>query len=347
VIACRIRDELAVPFQVGDQHFKLTASIGVSVYPDDGADYELLLKDADIALYESKEGGRNAYTVFTSEMTRRVSERLALEIELREAIQARQLYVDYQPLVNSETQRVASLEALVRWHHPVRGRVPPLQFIGVAERTGLICDVGSFVIREVCRQIGEWQREGACPVPVAVNVSTKQLEQHEFLDVLRDALRCSQISPSLLRIEITESVFMDGSDLRVQHLNELRQLGVQVSVDDFGTGYSNLAYLKNLPVDCLKIDRAFVRDIDSGGADEAIVKAIIRMARSLGLSTVAEGVETQGQARRMSELGATYIQGFYFSPPLAAADCGSLLFQAVASNEARHLGESRDAASGR
>ncbi len=324
-IAGRLREALAVPFEVDDQHFKLTASIGVSVFPDDGGDYEILLKNADIALYESKEAGRDTFAVFNSEMTSRVSERLTMEFELRQAIQRGEFYLDYQPLVDPKTQRVASIEALIRWRHPVRGRVPPLQFISVAERTGLICEIGAFVIREVCKQIGEWQRGGAVPVPVAVNVSSKQLEQRDVVDLFENALASSKISPSLLRIEITESVFMDASDIRVQHLNELRRLGVQVSVDDFGTGYSSLAYLKHLPVDCLKIDRAFVRDIESGSADEVIVKAIIRMAQSLGLSTVAEGVETPEQARRLRDLGATYIQGFYFSPPLAADACRRLL----------------------
>jgi len=325
IIAARLREELAVPFDIDGQHFKVTASIGVSVYPDNGADYELLLKNADIALYESKEAGRDTFTQFTNEMTARVTERLALEVELRDAIQNGQFYLEFQPLVDPKTRRTASLEALIRWHHPLRGRVSPLQFIGAAERTGQIWEIGYFVIRETCRQIGEWRAAGLLPVPVAVNVSSKQLEQRTFVEVVKDALTSSQVSPSLLRIEITESVFMDGSDRRVQNLTELREMGVQVSIDDFGTGYSSLSYLKNLPVDCLKIDKAFVRDIDSSAADEAIVKAIIRMAQSLGLSTVAEGVETQQQVKRLMELGATYVQGFFYSPPLAADSCVHVL----------------------
>jgi diguanylate cyclase (GGDEF)-like protein/PAS domain S-box-containing protein len=324
-IATRICTELAVPFEVDAQYFKVTASLGVSIYPQDGADYDVLLKNADIALYESKEAGRATYTLFTSEMTQRVTERLAFEVELRDAIELGQLYVDYQPLVDPRTQQVASLEALVRWHHPIRGRVSPAQFIPIAERTGQICEIGDFVIREVCRQISEWQRAGARLVPVAVNVSSKQLEQRDIVDVVKDALSTTQVSPAQLRIEITESVFMDSSGVRVQHLNEIRELGIQVSMDDFGTGFSNLAYLKHLPVDCLKIDRAFVKDIHAAGADEAIVKAIIGMAHSLGMSTVAEGVETQEQARRLCDLGATYIQGFYYSPPVAADICGRML----------------------
>lgn len=336
-IAARINTELAVPFEVDAQHFKVTSSIGVSVYPKDGADYDVLLKNADIALYESKEAGRDTYTLFTQEMTNRVTERLAFEVELREAILLGQLYIDYQPLIDPKTQQVASLEALIRWNHPVRGRVSPAQFIPIAERTGQICEIGDFVIREVCRQIGEWERAGARPVPVAINVSTKQLEQRAIVEVVKSAVRVAQISPALLRVEITESVFMDSSDLRIQHLNELRELGIQVSVDDFGTGFSNLAYLKHLPVDCLKIDRAFVRDIHAGSADEAIVKAIIGMARSLGMSTVAEGVETQEQARRLCDLGATYMQGFYYSPPVAADICGRMLGGSELSSHTRMI----------
>lgn len=324
-IAARLREELAVPFEIEGLHLKVTASLGVSVYPDHGSEYELLLKNADIALYESKESGRDTFCVFTNEMTARITERLALEVELRDAIQNGQFYLEFQPLVDPKTQKTASLEALIRWHHPIRGRVAPLQFIGAAERTGQIWEVGHFVIRETCRQIGEWRAAGLQPIPVAVNVSSKQLEQKTFVDVVKEALTTSQVSPSLLRIEITESVFMDASDRRMENLNELRRMGVKVSIDDFGTGYSSLAYLKNLPVDCLKIDKAFVRDIDSSSADEAIVKAIIKMAQSLGLSTVAEGVETQQQVKRLTELGATYIQGFFYSPPLAADRCSHVL----------------------
>ena len=328
LIATRIRENMALPFEVEGSPQQVTASIGVSVFPKDGADYDELLKNADIALYESKEAGRDTFTLFTGEMTRRVTERLALEVELREAIKAGHLYLDYQPLIDMKTQQVASFEALVRWHHPLRGRIPPVEFIGIAERTGLICEIGDFVITQTCRQIAAWKRCGAAAVPVAVNVSSKQLEQRDFVDHVASSLQREGITASLLRVEITESVLMDEHDARIQRLEELRKLGVEVSIDDFGTGYSSLAYLKNLPVNCLKIDRAFVKDLDSGASDDAIVKAIMRMAHSLGLKTVAEGVETQAQARRLSELGATYAQGFYFSPPVAADLCGRMLHPA-------------------
>jgi diguanylate cyclase (GGDEF)-like protein/PAS domain S-box-containing protein len=328
-IATRIRQKIAEPFEVDGQQFQVTSSVGVSVYPDDGADYEVLLKNADIALYEAKDAGRDTYTLFSGNLTSRVSERLAIEHELRDAIRDGQFYLEYQPLVDFKTNRVASLEALVRWRHPRRGLVPPMEFIDIAEKAGLISDIGEFVMREACRQIGQWQQAGAAVVPVAVNVSSRQFERQSILSLVTSATEAAGISPRLLHVELTESAFMDGHERHVQLLTDLRALGVEVSVDDFGTGYSSLAYLKHLPIDCLKIDRAFVRDMNTDENGDAIVTAIIHMAASLNLSTVAEGVETIEQVRRLRELGATYAQGFFFSPPLAADVCGRLLTEAA------------------
>ncbi|MEP7244848.1 MAG: EAL domain-containing protein [Gammaproteobacteria bacterium] len=349
-IAVRIRQKLAEPFDVDGQQFQVTSSVGVSVYPDDGADYELLLKNADIALYEAKDAGRDKYTLFAGSMNARVSERLAIEHELRDAIRGRQFFVEYQPLIDLRTNRIASLEALVRWRHPKRGLVPPNSFIEIAEKAGLIDDIGEFVMREACRQIGEWRNEGRAVVPVAVNVSSLQFERQGILGLVSSATEAAGIEPKLLHVELTESAFMDGHERHVSLLRELRDLGIEVSVDDFGTGYSSLAYLKHLPIDCLKIDRAFVRDMHTGDNGDAIVTAIIRMAASLGLSTVAEGVETLEQVRRLRELGATYAQGFYFSPPLAADVCGRLLVEATGINDTqqvRYIRPTAAAAAGR
>jgi predicted signal transduction protein with EAL and GGDEF domain len=324
VIAARVREKLAEPFDIEGEILNVTSSVGVSVYPEDGAEYEVLLKNADIALYESKDAGRDGFTVFTSGMVQRVSERLALEHELKGAIRDGQFYLEYQPLMDLATNRISSLEALVRWYHPIRGRVPPMEFIDIAEKAGLIGEIGDFVMRQACQQIRDWELGGAVVVPVAVNVSTRQFEQQSILALVRSATESAGIEPRLLHVELTESAFMDGHERHVQLLRELRAMGIEVSVDDFGTGYSSLAYLQHLPIDCLKIDRAFVRDMCVGEGD-AIVEAIIRMATSLGLSTVAEGVETPVQARRLKELGATYGQGFYFSRPVAADVCGRLL----------------------
>jgi diguanylate cyclase (GGDEF)-like protein len=326
-IAARIRKVLAEPFEVEGVPLQVTSSVGVSIFPSDGEDYEVLLKNADIALYEAKDSGRDAYRLFANGMTRRVSERLATEHDLREGIRSGQFYLDFQPLIDLKTHRIASLEALVRWRHPIRGRVPPNEFIEIAEKAGLILDIGEFVLREACRQISEWSEAGVTVVPVAVNVSSHQLERQSILPLVESATQTARIDPKLLHIELTESAFMGGAQSHAQLLTDLRAMGVEISVDDFGTGYSSLAYLKYLPVDCLKIDRAFIRDMHTSENDEAIVKAIVEMASSLGLATVAEGVETLDQVRRLRELGATYAQGFYFSPPLAADECGRLLQQ--------------------
>jgi diguanylate cyclase (GGDEF)-like protein/PAS domain S-box-containing protein len=326
-IATRIRKVIAEPIEVEGVPLQVTASIGVSIFPSDGADYEVLLKNADIALYEAKDAGRDTYKLFAGGMTRRVSERLATEHDLREGIRGGQFYLDYQPLIDLKTRRIASLEALVRWRHPIRGRVPPNEFIEIAEKAGLIVDIGEFVMREACRQISEWSAAGATVVPIAVNVSSRQLERQNIPELVESATQAARIEPKWLHIELTESAFMEGGQAHVQMLKDLRAVGVEVSIDDFGTGYSSLAYLKFLPVDCLKIDRAFIRDMHATESDDAIVKAIINMASSLGLTTVAEGVETLDQVRRLRELGATYAQGFYFNPPLAADECGRLLQQ--------------------
>jgi diguanylate cyclase (GGDEF)-like protein/PAS domain S-box-containing protein len=325
VIATRIREIISQPFEVEGVRLQIASSVGASVFPEDGADYEVLLKNADIALYEAKDAGRDTFKLFVSSMTQRVSERLALEHELREAIRRGQFYLEYQPLVDLKTHRIASLEALVRWRHPIRGRVPPNEFIEIAEKAGLITDIGEFVMREACRQVGEWMRGGISVVPVAVNVSSRQLERQDILSLVESATKTARIDPGLLHVELTESAFMDGLERYVPMLTALRALGVEVSVDDFGTGYSSLSYLQHLPIDCLKIDRAFIRDMHANENDDAIVKAIIHMATSLGLSTVAEGVETLDQVHWLRQLGATYAQGFHFSPPLAADECGRLL----------------------
>jgi predicted signal transduction protein with EAL and GGDEF domain len=286
-IAARIRERLAEPFSIDGEMLQVTSSVGASIYPDDGADYEVLMKNADIALYESKDNGRDRYTLFDASMIERVSNRLALERDLRDAIRDGQFFVEYQPLLDLRTRQVASLEALMRWNHPERGRIPPLEFIDIAEKAGLIADIGAFVVAKFCRQIGAWQRAGVAPVPVAVNVSTRQFERHSIVDLIHEATQASGIDPSLLHVELTESAFMEERERNVGVLEELRVLGIEVSVDDFGTGYSSLAYLRDLPIDCLKIDHSFVAGLGTDEGD-AIVEAIVRMAQSPGVSTVAD-----------------------------------------------------------
>ena len=328
-IAIRIREKLAAPFEVDGQEISVTGSVGVSVFPEHGADYDVLLKNADIALYEAKDGGRDAHRVFVRSMNTRVNERLTIEHSMRAAIRDNQFYVDYQPIVDLRTNKLEGLEALLRWRHPVRGLVPPAVFIDVAEKSGLIAELGEFVLNQVCRQIRKWQDKGAEPVPVAVNVSARQFERQDIANLIAHAAAGAGIDVRMIHVELTESAIVEGNERHLGVLRGLRALGVPVSIDDFGTGYSSLSYLKNLPIDCLKIDRSFVRDMITSVNGDAIVTAIIRMASSLGLRTIAEGVETLEQLKRLRELGATMGQGFYFSPPLSTEAAERLLTEAA------------------
>jgi diguanylate cyclase (GGDEF)-like protein/PAS domain S-box-containing protein len=327
VIVQRVREKLALPFHLEGREVNVTSTVGVSVFPDDGADYLVLLRNADMALYEAKEAGRDTFRRFARSMNTRVSERITTEQEMRIALRDGQFYVEYQPVIDLQTSKVSSLEALVRWRHPTKGVIPPGKFIEVAEKAGMICELGELVMRRTCEQIGQWQAAGVPIVPVAVNVSSHQFERENIKDLVLRATTDAQIHPSLLHIEITESAIMHGHERQAAALLELRSIGVEVSVDDFGTGYSSLSYLKNLPIDCLKIDRAFVRDMVTSPNGEAIVTTVIQLATSLGLHTIAEGVETLPQVRRLRALGATMGQGFYFSPPLPAATCLRVLVE--------------------
>jgi len=327
IIAARVREKLAAPFELDGQEIMLTCSVGVSVFPQDGAEYEVLLKNADIALHEAKESGRDTCKMFARSMTTRVNERLTIEHSLRAAIRAEQFYVDYQPIIDLRTNKVESLEALLRWAHPTRGLIPPAVFIDVAEKAGLIAELGEFVLHRVCAQIREWQDADASPVPVAINVSSRQFERNDMASLIAHAAAQAGIDVRMLHVELTESAIMEGNERHLEVLRGLRKLGVPVSIDDFGTGYSSLSYLKNLPIDCLKVDRSFVRDMITSANGEALVTAIIRMAGSLGLRTIAEGVETLDQLKRLREIGATMAQGFYFSPPLSTEACMRLLME--------------------
>ena len=327
-IASRIREKLGAQFEVDGQELTVSSSVGVSVFPDHGADYEVLLKNADIALYESKDGGRDTHRVFARSMNTRVNERLTIEHSMRAALRENQFYVDYQPIIDLRTNKLEGLEALMRWRHPTRGLVPPAVFIDVAEKSGLIAELGEFVLNHVCRQIRKWHDRGAEPVPVSINVSARQFERQDIANLVAHAAATAGIDVRMIHVELTESAIVEGNERHLGVMRGLRALGVPVSIDDFGTGYSSLAYLKNLPIDCLKIDRAFVRDMITSVNGDAIVTAIIHMASSLGLRTIAEGVETLDQLKRLRELGANMGQGFYFSPPLSTEAAERLLTEA-------------------
>jgi diguanylate cyclase (GGDEF)-like protein len=324
-VARRLRDAVSTPIEANDAPMSITVSIGISMYPEDGLDPEVLLKHADIALYQAKEQGRNNHQIFSPDMNVRVMERVALEQALRHAIGTEQLFVEYQPIVDIATGCIAGLEALARWRHPELGLVPPVRFIPVAEQSGAIVELGTSVLRQVAAQLAQWNAEGLPVVPVSINVSSQQFARGRLQDLVESVAREHGIDPSFLCIEITESAVMRDIEQHLGSLHALRRLGAKIAVDDFGTGYSSLAYLKHLPIDALKVDRSFVRDMATDTNDAAIVTAIVRMARSLGLRTVAEGVETVEQLEQLRALGCELAQGYYFGRPMAASRYPTLL----------------------
>jgi diguanylate cyclase (GGDEF)-like protein/PAS domain S-box-containing protein len=324
-IAERVAAALKKPVRLGEATYSATTSIGLSVYPRDATNMSELLRSADIALYEAKARGRDNVQMFDAAMNKRVHTRLALEQDLRSAVNRDAIEIQLQPIVDIRSGRLVSFEALARWNDPRHGAVPPLAFIEVAEASDLIVELGECVFRNVARQIANWQRAGLKPVPVAVNVSAKQLKRSNLPERLVAIAHEFDIAPHQMEVELTESVAMQDSEQHVTKLHALRDLGVRVSVDDFGTGYSSLAYLRNLPIDYLKIDRTFVRDMNVDRNDAAIVRAIISMAQSLHLGTVAEGIETREHASQLLALGCTTGQGYFFSKPMAPHETNELL----------------------
>jgi diguanylate cyclase (GGDEF)-like protein/PAS domain S-box-containing protein len=324
-IAERVAAALKKPVRLGEATYSATTSIGLSVYPRDATTMSELLRCADIALYEAKGRGRDNVQMFDAAMNKRVHTRLALEQDLRSAVNRDAIEIHLQPIVDIRSGRLVSFEALARWNDPRHGAVPPLAFIEVAEASDLIVELGECVFRNVARQIASWTRAGLKPVPVAVNVSAKQLKRSNLPERLVAIAHEFDIAPHQLEVELTESVAMQDSEQHVTKLHALRDLGVRVSVDDFGTGYSSLAYLRNLPIDYLKIDRTFVRDMNVDRNDAAIVRAIISMAQSLHLGTVAEGIETREHASQLLALGCSTGQGYFFSKPMPASETNELL----------------------
>ena len=326
-IAERIRSAIAVPLDIDGVTLSVVPSIGISVYPEDGTDPEQLLKHADIALYTAKDRGRGNHQFYTPEMNERLRERLGLERALRQALDNNELFVEYQPCVDLQTLRTVSLEALIRWRTADGAYIPPSRFIPIAEQSNLIVEIGAYVLRRVCLQLSEWQRERLPLVPVSVNISVRQFEMTPLASVVSGLAQELGIDASLLHFEITESAAMQNSQQQLGSLQALRNLGSRILIDDFGTGYSSLSYLKHLPIDTLKIDRAFVRDMASDANDAAIVRAIVGVAKSLGLMLVAEGIESAEQLDCLRRLGCECGQGFFFSPSVSAEDCRNMLWQ--------------------
>jgi predicted signal transduction protein with EAL and GGDEF domain len=323
----RITGRLAEPIEIDGREMRLTCSAGISLYPQDGRDVDTLLKNADTAMYRAKEHGRSNFQFYTAEMNERVNERLAMESALRRAIDRREFLLHYQQRVELESGAIAGAEALVRWMHPEWGLVRPARFIPLAEETGLIVPIGELVLHEACRQARAWLDQGMEPGTVSVNLSARQFRQEGLVRMVSRVLEDTGLDPARLELELTESMVMHNVEAAIATLQGLKSLGVALSVDDFGTGYSSLAYLRTLPLDKLKIDRSFVRDIDAGEqpGDGVLAQAIISLGHSLHLDVVAEGVETDAQLRFLRRHRCDEVQGFLYGEPVEPAVHAKLL----------------------
>ncbi|MCG7983234.1 MAG: EAL domain-containing protein [Candidatus Thiodiazotropha lotti] len=319
-VAASILNELSRPFDLVAQETHVSASIGITIYPQDGTDSGMLLQNADTAMYQAKEDGRNTYRFFTWEMNREAEGRISMGAALRNAIRNDEFLLHYQPIVDIADGQIVGAEALIRWDSPERGRVRPDEFIPVAEESGLIVPIGDWVLQQAALDLKLWDRAGLKMELLSVNVSTVQFQYEGFLEKMADLLKANQHLSSRLFLEITESVFLNEHREPGVRLGELRKQGISISIDDFGTGYSSLSYLKRFPVDKIKIDRSFVRDVTTDPEDAALCEAIIAMAHHLGLKVVAEGVETEAQWQFLRNSGCDYAQGYYFSQPLTVSD---------------------------
>lgn len=315
-VAQRILHALADAVEIENQELFVSTSIGIAIYPLDGRDHDTLLKNADTAMYHAKGQGRGRYQFYNASMHASALEKLELETGLRRALERSEFRLYYQPRVDSETGIVVGTEALLRWAHPQRGLVPPVQFIPLAEETGLIVPIGAWVLHEACRQNKAWHNAGLPPVAVSVNISSLQFRQRNFADLVADALEVHDLPAECLELEVTESLLMQDAELTVQTIRNLKRTGVRISIDDFGTGFSSLNYLKRFPVDTLKIDRSFIRGVNLDRDNSAIATAIIALAKSLDLSVVAEGVETNAERSYLVQRGCREMQGFLISKPL-------------------------------
>lgn len=313
----RILMKFQTPLLISEHEYMITCSIGVASYPENGESAEELIKNADAALYSLKGHGKNGFVLFDKNIENQSFERRLLENALRSAIREQQFYLEYQPKLNLSTHELMGMEALIRWKHPDLGTIPPGKFIPLAEKTGLIIPLGKWILRESCRQAKQWQTGEYSPLLISVNVSVIQLEDPHFIDIVKEILQETGFNPKWLELEVTESIFADVKN-SASILQEIRNLGIQISIDDFGTGYSSLSYLKNLPVDTLKVDQSFVKDIHTNDDSRAIVNAVITLANTLGLKVIAEGIELQEHIEELNKDGCIFGQGYYFSRPLTS-----------------------------
>jgi diguanylate cyclase (GGDEF)-like protein/PAS domain S-box-containing protein len=316
IAANRILTELSQPFMLGGQEVFITASIGISVFPSDGTDADALLKAADIAMYHAKNQGKNNFQFYAQSMNAATLERLNLENELHRAIERKEFLLYYQPKLDARSRKVVGIEALIRWKHPGKGMVSPAEFIPLAEEGGMIVRIGDWVLSAACRQNRAWRAAGLPSFNISVNLSNRQFGHKDLIETVTRTLKDSEMDPSHLELEITESTIMQNPEKSIATLRQFKEMGIRISIDDFGTGYSSLNYLRRIPFDSLKIDRSFVMNINTSPDDAAIVRAIIAMAHSLKLRVIAEGVETEEQFAFLRELGCDEVQGYLFSKPL-------------------------------
>jgi diguanylate cyclase (GGDEF)-like protein len=316
---------LTLPFNCGGHELHITTCIGASIYPDHNTEVEGLIRNADMAMYRAKAEGQNSFQFYVPNMQEQSFQRLSMENNLRRALESNELLTYYQPQIDLTTGKIVGLEVLLRWKHVSLGSIPPSQFIPLAEETGLITAIGAWVLRQSCLQAIAWQNMGLPPIRVSVNLSIKQLQQKDFLFCLQQILEETNLDPHFLELEITEGIMMDNVEEKIVLLNEFRQMGIQLSIDDFGTGYSSLGYLKNLPINTLKIDRIFIEYIAHNAHDRAIVASIISLSHSLDLNVIAEGVETQEQVDVLRLLGCDQIQGYFYYKALPVDEIETLL----------------------
>jgi predicted signal transduction protein with EAL and GGDEF domain len=337
-LAQAILDNFSENFRVDGEEFSITASIGIAQAPEHGERPQQLIQSADVAMYDSKRRGRNAWQVFSTELAEQQTERLQLETHLRRAVDNDEFELVYQPQVDLASGALVGVEALARWNHPELGSVPPGRFIPLAEELGLIDDIGAWVLREACRQMAAWQDDGLSVPCVAVNLSVQQIEHGVLPTLVADVLRQTGLESGRLELEITESTIMREPEKAIAVLREIHDQGVKISIDDFGIGHSSLSYVKRLPVDRLKIDQSFVREIGRDVNDEAICRTVIELARNLGLAAIAEGVERQEQVDFLRREGCRFAQGYLFSKPLPA-DALRELWRAAPGRPGRPPGE--------
>ncbi len=317
-VAKSIVSGFSQPFTLHDIEIHISTSIGISLFPYDGDDDETLLTNADSAMYRAKKKGRNQYEKANVEVSAGCFERLLIENNLRKALEKNELSLNFQPQLDIRNEKVIGFEALLRWNHPDLGNIPPSDFIPIAEETGLILPIGDWVLKNACLKLKEWEKAGFHPLRMAVNLSAQQFLQKNMVEKIKAVIKETSINPECLELEITEGVVIHDIDSAISVLQQLKEIGVQISIDDFGTGYSSLNYLKELPVNTLKIDRSFIFDIDTNASSKALTAAITTMAHDLKLNVVAEGVETYKQLSYVKKSSCDVIQGYYFSRPLKA-----------------------------